>query len=283
MSEETITSAAPIETPAPATEVNAWEVPLADLKQAAGIDQPAVYQAQPAAEPTAVPQPFTLEEAADGFHLKLSPEYGGEVFKGKDLNEVVSKLAKSKADGNAYIKQLKQWADEAHINPGTTGAMPQDQAAEAEQVGALRDFFKNEILTPEMKASIVADVVGVPAEQLPDFLQTIETQSRNAALNNTMTEFRVANPTFADSPEHVEGIMKALGHLPPTYMPTPQDLQAAWARALYEGWATPYIPKQVTAPPRPPIMPNASAPALQGNDNPYAMPLDQLKKAAGLT
>src|SRR4051812_40492125 len=87
-------------------------MPMADLKEAAGLNgvpAPTPDAAPPATVPApapVVPEKFSVASDDSGVTITLAPEYGGEVYKGKDVNEALAKLAGSKADANAYIKTL---------------------------------------------------------------------------------------------------------------------------------------------------------------------------------
>src|SRR5581483_1768580 len=221
MSEETITT---VEAPSLNGE-NPWAIPLTDLKQAAGIDQPAPV-AQPQSQVQLEPQspaaaspsePYMMVETSDGIELKLNT---GEVFRGKDINELLPKLVKSKIDTTVWARQVRKEYDDFQQNPAQSVQMPQDPAspemeaqAAMEQAKPVRDFILKDVLTPEAKASIVADVLQVPVEQLPQVLERYSTASENWQMGNALKEFHMACPEYVDLPEQGEALASTLVEL----------------------------------------------------------------------
>ena len=247
-------------------------MPLADLKQAAGLNDPPAPAVQPTAEPVAqpatpvVPEAYTMESGENGVTITLAPEFGGEVYKGKDANEALAKLAKAKADANAYIKQLK--AQPAQPAQPVTPAQPEpvDPA-----VQATRDW-----LIAEQAAAL-----GMTPDEYRARVSMVFQTTEQMATNIAIAEFHKSCPDYLDTPENSQ----VLGSYFPDDLgrfPTAQELKQAYALAVYDGKIKPQAQAAPTAP-RPPVMPTAGAtPTSSADQTAWNMPLDQLKKAAGL-
>jgi hypothetical protein len=259
------------------SEKDAFAMDLGDLKKAAFEPAPAPI-AQPQGQTS--PEPYTVEQGPDGIQVRLSPEHGGEVFKGKDFNEVIAKLAKSKADGNAYIKQLK-------TQPGTQpNAMPQqfpDPAMQQSPEEAQREaaqFLQSMVLTPEVKQQIVAEAVGIDPRALPRTFRGIAQTVGEFQANNTALEFHLRCPDYVDLPDQTKALEHALGNL--EHPATVDDCEKAWAYATYKNPQLRYVPPTSTPAPRPPVMPSAGGSGPTGDQNAWSMDMTDLKKAAGL-
>lgn len=250
-------------------------MPLADLKQAAGLSDPqpvapaapAVPVAAPVVPQPVVPDKFAMVQDDNGVTITLPPEYGGEVYKGKDAAEVLAKLAGSKADANAYIKQLKSQPAPAAQPQPVAQPEPVDPA-----VQATRDWVLDE----------VAKGLGLPGKDalLANFGLMSRTSGQMAS-NIAIAEFHQLCPGYVDTPENSAALMS---YFPDDFQgfPSPQDFKTAYALAVIDGKITPQT-AAAQPPARPPVMPTAGATA-PGNSNQSAwtMPLDQLKKDAGL-
>jgi hypothetical protein len=244
-------------------------MPLADLKQAAGLGTPAEPAAPPVAgppPPPAVPEKFTVSQDDNGVVITLSPEYGGEVFKGKDFNEVVTKLAGSKADTNAYVKQLK--SQPATPPPVVTPAAPPpvDPAVQATRDWLLAETAAGLGMTPEEYKARVG-VVFKTTEQM--------------ATNIAVADFHQMCPGYTDTPENSAALSS---YFPEDFnrFPNAQELKQAYALAVLDGKITPASAQPQTPAARPPIMPSAGGSGPTGDQNAWTMPLDQLKTQAGL-
>jgi hypothetical protein len=246
-------------------------MPLADLKQAAGLNDPQpqtppATPAAPAAPPApVVPEKYTISKDDNGVTITLSPEYGGEVYKGKDLDEAVTKLAGSKADANAYIKQLKSQPQQpAPVTPKVEPP-PVDP-----QVQATRDW-----LIAEQAAAM-----GMSAEEYKARVSMVFQTTEQMQTNIAIADFHKLCPDYVDTPEN----SKIIGdYFPENFgrFPSAGELKQAYALAVYEGKIKPQPATPAT--PRPPVMPTAgSTPPGSGDQSAWTMPLDELKKQAGL-
>lgn len=281
-------SITPEVTPQPAaapqiSTAEAFAMPMEQLEQL--MNQPA---AQPVPEPiaqpaaTATPEKYTINSDANGVTITLAPEFGGEVYKGKDLSEAVAKLAGSKADANAYIKQLK-------TNPNAPDPTAQATAPEihpnALQDGkAAADVLREMLSTlpPEMKQQMVAEAFNVSPEQLPAMVQSVGNAAAQWQAMNLEMEFHRACSDYVDTPENTQALYaEVLAGKPPGFIPTLNDLVNGWAMARYKGTGQ---PRQAPAPAlRPPVMPSTGAGGTNaGGGDPWSMPLDQLAQIAGI-
>ena len=257
------------------SEQDAFAMDLGDLKRAAFDQQPQPAPvAQPEAQPQATPEPYTVEQGPDGIQVRLSPEYGGEVFKGKDFNEVLGKLAKSKADGNAYIKQLKTQPTQAQPQQPDP-MMPQSPEDEQRAQQEAAEFLRAALFTPAVKQQLVTEALSSDprVHQITSTVQ--EFQAHNMAF-----EFHRRCPDYVDLPEQTQALDQALGNLQGSA--TVEDLEKAWAYVTYKNPQLRYVPPTSTPAPRPPVMPSAGAPQFGGEQSAWEMPLDELKKRAGL-
>lgn len=254
-------------------------MPLADLKQAAGLNDPPAPQVAPQPEvapapaPVAapvVPEKFAISSDDSGVTITLSPEYGGEVYKGKDVNEALAKLAGSKADANAYIKTLKSQPAQPAVPAKVPDPVPPD-------VQATRDWILDEFakgLGLNGKDDLVANF-GSMAKTSNEF-----------STNVAFAEFHKNCPDYVDTPEN----SAAVGAYFPNGYKQPsdpqvfaQDLKTAYALARLDGKIIPQAAQTTAAAPRPPLMPGSSAtPTGNADQGAWSMPMDQLKKAAGL-
>lgn len=278
-----------VETPSLAepqiSEKDAFAMDIADLKKAAfdPAPQPALV-AQPQPDPQATPgkpEPFTLTQDGDTVVLKYAT---GETFKGANEVEVYRKAAENAVRNIEWAKQVKAQYEAFQQNPAKPVQMPSDpltQDQQAHEVAALREL----LLTPEVKAQIVAGAIGMTPEQLQQEWASVKARTDAFAQQTTLLNFQKENSqTFVPTAQNEQAIIKALETMGVQQFPNTQQLKTAWSLALLEGWATPATPAsaQPQRPIRPPVMPSMGAPATTGGDDIWTMPLDQLKKTAGL-
>lgn len=288
----------------PTQTPNAFAMPLDQLATAAGITPgaPQVTPATPVPEPApaapapppapaptpVVPEPFQVLQGESGLVVQMSPEYGGEVFKGADWSEVGPKIAKAKADANLHIKNQKYQIQELQQQPTPQPSQPPPQPVDP-QVQATRQWLASELAAdPALAKAVVAAAFGLPNVEALDsrlgmVFQTTEKMSENVAL----AEFHKMCPAYVDTPENSQ----ALGSYFPTGYRQPADPQAfamdlktAYALAVVDGKIAPQT-TQAAAPaaPRPPVMPSAGATATSSaTGDPWTMPLDQLAQLAGI-
>lgn len=260
----------------PNTTPNPFAMPMNDLAAAAGITgnepspaAPAATPAPPAATPApapVVPEKYSIAQDDSGFTITLSPEYGGEVFKGKDLNEVVTKLAASKADGNAYIKTLKAQPTPAVQTEPAPTPTPEDPAEVATRQWMLEQFAKGLGLSG--------------AEELQARMGMISQTSETMATNIALAEFHQQCPGYVDTPENSGVLAEYIGDI--DHFPTARELKQAYALAVLDGKIAPQAAPPA-APKAPPVMPSSTAtPNAATGQNPWAMPLDQLAAIAGI-
>lgn len=267
----------PVEVP-PISERDAFAMDLGDLKKAAFDPQPApTAQPQTDPQPQTAPEPYTVEQGPDGVQVRLSPEYGGEVYKGKDLNEVVAKLAKSKADTNAYVKQLKtqMGQPQAQPQPFLDPAMPQSPEDEQRAQQEAAEFLRTALLTSELKRQLVTEALNNDPR-----VHQITSTVQEFTAHNMAFEFHRRCPDYVDLPEQTKALEQALGNL--DHPATVDDLEMAWARVVYKTPQLRYVPPSSTPASRPPVMPSAGAPQGGGDQSAWSMDLNDLKKAAGL-
>jgi hypothetical protein len=100
-------------------------------------------------------------------------------------------------------------------------------------------------------------------------------------------------PDYLDTPENTKALTTAVANvfgmddpqqfLQSGYVPSVDHLELAYALAIRRGTITPYVqptqPQQIS---RPPVMPSASAPYLGSTQSVWEMPLDELKRKAGI-
>lgn len=248
-------------------------MPLADLKQAAGLNDPPAPPSAPATAPVpvtapapVVPEKFAVSTDDTGVTITLAPEYGGEVYKGKDVNEALAKLAGSKADANAYIKQLKSQPPPAAPAPKAEPE-PVDPGVQATRDWLLAETAASLGMTPEEYKARVGMV-----------FQTTEQMATNIAI----AEFVKLCPGYVDTPENSQ----VLGsYFPDNFgrFPNAGELKQAYALAVIDGKIIPQTNQAAPVTPRPPVMPTAgSTPPTSADQNAWTMPLTDLKKAAGL-
>lgn len=254
----------------PQTPSDPQAMPLADLKNAAGLGTPPEGGTPPAAAapppPPVVPEKFTLSQDDNGVVITLSPEYGGEVFKGKDVNEVLTKLAGSKADTNAYVKQLKTQPT-APVPVATPATPPPIDPA----VQATRDWLLAEN----------AAALGMTPDEYKARVGMVFKTTEQMATNIAVADFHQMCPGYTDTPENSAALSS---YFPEDFnrFPNAQELKQAYALAVLDGKITPASAQAPPATPRPPIMPSAGASGPTGDQNAWTIPLDQLKQQAGL-
>lgn len=300
MSEEIITTA-PVAEGQASAEPNPWQMDMGDLAKAAGIDgttpalQPQSVEPTPQAQPQALPDaPYTLAQENGSFVLKYKT---GEVFKGANEMEVFRKAAENAVRTTEWARTVKAQYDQFQQNPNQPVQMPNEpttpeQEAQAAmlQAQAVREFFMKDVVTPELSASIVANALGVPVDQLPQVLEQYQSTFQDNYQRNQLRDFHASCPEYADLPEQADALASTLvemhgGQVPPNYVPSAQDLRLAWAMALHEGKAQPYIHRTPPPAPKFPVMPtvNAASQSLTGGQDVWSMPLDQLATLAGIT
>lgn len=289
-----------VETPQ-ISESQAFAMDMGELAKVAGIDGSApIVQPQSAVEPTpqAQPQaqpdaPYTLSQENGSFILRYKT---GETFKGANEVEAFRKAAENAVRTTEWARTVKAQYDQFQQNPNQPVQMPNEpttpeQEAQAAmlQAQAVREYFQKEILTPELKASILADGLGVPVDQLPQVLEQYQTTFQNSYSSSQLREFHTSCPEYADLPEQADALANSLvelhgGNVPANYIPSAQDLKLAWAVALHQGAAQPYIHRTPPPAPRAPIMPSTNAAAVNGTggQSEWAMDLDALGKLAGV-
>lgn len=288
----------PTEPQAPQSD---WNKPIDQLRTEAFATPPT--PTEPVAAPVvmtppatpAEPQAYTIGASADGgVEIKIAPEFGGEVFTGKDLAEASAKLAKSKADGNAYIRQLKSQQQQPVVPPV---AQPTVQALTEEQVeteywniattkgkAAADKFYAQQ--RPNAVLDSVATALGLKdGNELSASLRQM-TQT-TAAVNDNMVaaQFHAANPDFPATDEASGKLIEYVIQqgLNPN---NPNHLSMAHRELIYKGIYQPatIAPTSSTARPTPPPMgPNTGAgPQTQVIDNKtaWSMPLEDLRKSA---
>lgn len=274
------------------TPPNPFAVPMDQLATAAGVAAPAqpvpaqapaspATPAQPeptpapaapvAAQPApVVPEKYSFATAENGeVTITLAPEYGGEVYKGKDVNEALAKLAGSKADANAYIKTLKN-------QPPAQPAQPEKKPEPVDpQVQATRDW-----LIAEQAAAL-----GMTPEEYKARVSMVFQTTEQMATNIAIADFHKMCPGYVDTPQNSEIIGS---YFPENFgrFPTALELKQAYALAVVDGKITPQAAQAAQAAPaapRPPLMPSAgNTSQATGSGDPWTMPLDQLAQAAGL-
>lgn len=241
-------------------------MPLEDLKTAAGLSGTPAPVVDPPSPPPApvVPEAYTVSQDDNGVTITLSPEFGGEVYKGKDATEALGKLAKAKADANAYIKQLKT-QPVAPPAPVPSPAAPQESPEEI----AARDW----ILDQQAKA------LGLTKDQYLARVNMVFETSERMAVNSAFADFAQACPDYADTPENA-GVLATYFPENMDHFPSARELKIAWAMARYEGkgQATPAARPQTTR--LPPPTPSATGSQPQSTQGAWDMPLDQLRAAA---
>ena len=287
----TVTVESPSAVAPQVSERDAFAMDLGDLKKAAfeQIAEAAQPQTDPRSQPTpsqpVKAEPFTLTQDGDTFVLKYAT---GEVYKGANEVEVYRKAAENAVRNIEYAKQVKRLYDEFQQNPAKPVQMPDDpstQDQQTQEAQALRDFVLKGVLTPEVKAQIVADAVGMTPEQLSQQWQTMRARTDAFEQQATLLDFQKENAhTFVDTPQNQQAIMKALETMGVQQFPTAQQLKTAWSLSLLEGWATPLTPAsmQLKRPPMAPVMPSMGSTTPAGDGNPWSMDIAALKKAAGL-
>lgn len=248
-------------------------MPMADLKEAAGLNgvpAPIPDAAPPAPVPVAapaVPEKFSMSQDDSGVTITLAPEYGGEVYKGKDVNEALAKLAGSKADANAYIKTLK--TQPAPPPVPTPVAKPDPVSPE---VQATRDW-----LIAEQAAAM-----GMSAEEYKARVSQVFQTTEQMQTNIAIADFHKLCPGYLDTPENSQ----VLGsYFPDNFgrFPNAHELKQAYALAVIDGKITPQAAAAAQPVSRPPVMPSSgSTPVGNGGQSAWTMPLDQLKKEAGI-
>jgi hypothetical protein len=267
------------------SERDAFAMPMEDLKKAV-FDPPQQPTPKTDPQPPAQPakaEPFTLTQDGDTFVLKYAT---GEVYKGANEVEVYRKAAENAVRNIEYAKQVKKLYDEFQQNPSKPVQMPDQPSTEdqqAQEAQALREFVLKGVLTPEVKAQIVAEAVGMSPEQLHQEWASMKARTDFFEQQAAIADFQKQNSsTFVDTVENEQAVMRALDTMGVKQFPNAQQLKTAWSLALLEGWGRPATPASMQSkPPRPPVMPSAGTSPI-GNQNPMTMPLDELKRAAGL-
>ena len=123
--------------------------------------------------------------------------------------------------------------------------------------------------------------MGMSLEEYKARVSMVFQTTEQMATNIAVAEFHKMCPDYVDTPENSQ----ALGsYFPDNFgrFPTASELKQAYALAVYEGKIKPQAQAAPVAP-RPPVMPNAGAtPTTSADQSAWNMPLDQLRKAAGL-
>lgn len=145
------------------------------------------------------------------------------------------------------------------------------------------------MLTDEKKREIVGEVLGVDPQALPQIADRYAQTEQEFYINNLGMEFMRRNPRFVATPENEEMLGQIIAEwVPPEqragYRPSLDDVERALSYAvMYKGMSLGPDPSQPKpAIPRPPVMPSGGAPTLTDGQNPWAMDMNDLKKAAGL-
>jgi hypothetical protein len=280
-------------------------MPMADLRSAAGLDGPApVAPAAPAVEVAPVqapevpaiavapivPEPFQVLQSDTGLVVQMSPENGGEVFKGADWAEVGPKIAKAKAFANVHIKDQNARIQSLQQLQPSSPAPQSPPAPTIDPQEAATQTWMGDMLAanPAIAKRVMAAAMGLPNVEalestLGMVLQTSQTMSQNIA----QAEFHRMCPAYVDTPENSQAVGSYFpdGYKPPLDpVAVAYQLKTAYALAVIDGKITPQAAQPTTtATLRPPVMPSAGAtPTEQADQGAWAMPLDQLKKAAGL-
>jgi len=277
------------------TPPNPYAMPMNELAQAAGVapaapatpapsapttapppapapaatPAPAAPVAPPAPAAPVVPEPFSVNQDDTGITIQMSPEFGGEVFKGKDWAEVGPKIAKAKADANAYIKTLK--AQPPTQQPPATPPEPVDPAVQA---------------TREWLLAETAAALGMSVDEYKQRVGMVFNTTEQMAQNIAFTEFHRLCPSYVDTPENSAVIA---GYFADDYSPGDaqtfaNDLKTAYALAVLDGKIKPQAAASPVPVAHPPVMPSTSATSSTTSaGDPWSMPLDQLGQLAGIT
>lgn len=273
-----------------APAIDPYAMPLEELRKVAGIDAPAqatpFQQPQPAMQPSVTPASdaaYTLETLPDGnYQVKYAT---GEVFKG-DINTILDQTAK------AHVS-TKRWAlDRAQQQSANPQALPEAELSPEERQKVSQ--LLGEFITPEVKQHLasegMAQVLGVPAEAVPQMVQGITKTVADYEANLLLMDFGQRCQGYLDTPENStalhESLCTVLGGDPAEngYKPSVDDLEAAYALAVYRGKITPHDPQAAPVrQSRPPVMPTATSATLgAGGQNPWAMDMNQLAALAGV-
>lgn len=246
-------------------------------------------QAQPPATPAAAPTPDPAPQPVQGewgqytknqdgsYQVTLST---GEVFKGS-ADEVIAKQAE------AHVN-TKRWAQEK-VNQAQPTPQPTVPQFSAEDV-SLNNWFLESLgraltMTPEQYTPNALQFVGL-LNQMYSGSQSAAESAREMQAQTAYIDFCQSCPDFADTDDQVKAL---LSYLPqdmqgekPTRIPNAEDFKRAHAMALYDKKYAPAVAPTNSAPqvPRAPLMPSSGVSTQGAEPNPWAMPMDQLKKAA---
>ena len=206
---------------------------------------------------------------------KLTIKYTtGEVFEGTQ-DEILDKVSKSNVETKKYAQQLKA-EKEAAAKPAPVVAAP----TEDEQVAAA-------------VAEYLAKDLGTTREGLKEQLSEMQAEKDLAKNYRESQKFLGLNPDFPNDEASAKKLTDTLAELG---LPlTARNLSVAHADCVARKVYTPLTPEQVAAinaqqrgqastvaagtpPPNPPA--GGSARTDTGNANPYAMSMEDLKKAA---
>jgi hypothetical protein len=252
-------------------------VPLDDLRAAAGLNDPqpvpVVAEPTPVAPAPVVPEAYTVAQDENGVTITLAPEFGGEVYKGKDAHEALAKIAKAKADANVYIKQLKAQPPAAPVQPAPSEPQPTVEELAAEEW----------VATAYEKT--LARRMGLTVDQLRA-QQRISMEGAPAVFQERQeVDFKKSNQDWVETPENLEAMKKAFEGVQLEYgFPTAAQLDFAWNYLKGKGMVRPMQFSQPQASTKPPVpMPGSVAsPAQASAENPWTMDLNALKSQAGL-
>ena len=250
----------------------AAEIKAAMEAQAAAEVQP--VESAPIETPSAPSSPEwgQMAENPDGtYQVTLAT---GEVFKGT-AREVIAKQAEAQYNTKRWGLDWKQKAESSQPQQTDPSLAPPaiDPAIEAEQ---LRQYQR------QLGLESLSAALGIPVEQVPQVLQQHEQAQLQWQINSTYMDFVTACPDYQETPENNAAMLDYLNAVPANgRFWSADDLRVAWARAVYDKKANPFVPPQPPAPVfRPPMMPTNGAASQANEPNPWTMPKDQLKKLA---
>ena len=249
----------------------AAEIRAAMDAQAAAEVQP--VESVPAETPSVPSSPEwgQMAENPDGtYQVTLAT---GEVFKGT-AREVIAKQAEAQYNTKRWGLDWKQKAESAQPQQTDPSLAPSgiDPAIEAEQ---LRQYQR------QLGLEAFSASLGVPIEQVPQVLQQHQQAQAAWQINSNYMDFVTACHDFQETPENNAALMSYLREPTDGRVWSADEMRVAWARAVYDKRATPYVPPNVPpAPSRPPMMPSSGATQTANEPNYWTMPKDQLKKLA---
>lgn len=218
----------------------------------------------------APPAPFTLTDLGGG-QFKVEIVEGGEVFKGTQ-QEVLEKLARSKAETNGHLKSVKAEFEASKVAPPVAPAAPVLPAnvtihtpeTEAARNVAFQQQYLGAIgegrLGDATVLSLAQATKSTPDEVIStlNYLPTVIEYVQRAQQREVLTGFLAENPDFPGDTPAAQALEKALGDDKLTV----DNLSKAWALVVKRGTVKPSpvaaAAPNAARPTPPPTIPNAA-------------------------